>query len=175
MSSYSFQSSCSSGNDNFDEIFFDISDYLTLNDLAQEEPPPLLPPHQGRLPVIVAGDSTGAGEAAGGTRLLDGNDRAGRDSVERITASCVEVRFAFRTKTDLEMLDDGYKWRKYGKKKVKNSPNPRNYYRCSSVGCKVKKRVERSSEDSNYLLTTYDGIHNHHAPSLAGIDAPRLT
>lgn len=36
-----------------------------------------------------------------------------------------ECRFAFRTKTQLEVMDDGYKWRKYGKKMVKNSPNPR--------------------------------------------------
>ncbi|GFP93326.1 probable WRKY transcription factor 50 [Phtheirospermum japonicum] len=36
-----------------------------------------------------------------------------------------DLRFAFRTKTDLEVMDDGYKWRKYGKKMVKNSPNPR--------------------------------------------------
>nr|GMD50144.1 probable WRKY transcription factor 51 isoform X2 [Ipomoea batatas] len=32
---------------------------------------------------------------------------------------------AFRTKTELEILDDGYKWRKYGKKKVKSNSNPR--------------------------------------------------
>ncbi|KAJ6907994.1 hypothetical protein NC651_018434 [Populus alba x Populus x berolinensis] len=36
-----------------------------------------------------------------------------------------EHRVAFRTKSDLEIMDDGYKWRKYGKKSVKNSPNPR--------------------------------------------------
>lgn len=34
-------------------------------------------------------------------------------------------RIAFRTKSELENLDDGFKWRKYGKKTVKNSPNPR--------------------------------------------------
>lgn len=34
-------------------------------------------------------------------------------------------RIAFRTKSELEILDDGFKWRKYGKKSVKNSPNPR--------------------------------------------------
>ncbi|CAI9753122.1 unnamed protein product [Fraxinus pennsylvanica] len=34
-----------------------------------------------------------------------------------------EFRFAFRTKSKLEIMDDGFKWRKYGKKMVKNSPN----------------------------------------------------
>ena len=34
-------------------------------------------------------------------------------------------RFAFKTKSEVEVLDDGYKWRKYGKKMVKDSPNPR--------------------------------------------------
>ena len=35
------------------------------------------------------------------------------------------VRVAFRTKSELEVMDDGFKWIKYGKKMVKNSPNPR--------------------------------------------------
>ena len=34
-------------------------------------------------------------------------------------------RIAFRVRSEEEVLDDGYKWRKYGKKSVKNSPNPR--------------------------------------------------
>lgn len=34
-------------------------------------------------------------------------------------------RVAFKTKSEIEILDDGYRWRKYGKKMVKNSPNPR--------------------------------------------------
>ncbi|XP_065850572.1 probable WRKY transcription factor 43 [Euphorbia lathyris] len=70
-------------------------------------------------------------------------------------------RVSFKTKTDIEILDDGYKWRKYGKKMVKNSPNPRNYYRCSAEGCPVKKRVERDREDEQYVITTYEGVHNH--------------
>lgn len=32
---------------------------------------------------------------------------------------------AFRIQTQLETLEDGYKWRKYGKKRVKSNPNPR--------------------------------------------------
>ncbi|KAJ4953665.1 hypothetical protein NE237_030497 [Protea cynaroides] len=65
-------------------------------------------------------------------------------------------RVAFRTKSELEIMDDGFKWRKYGKKSVKNSPNPRNYYRCANGGCYVKKRVERDREDSSYVITTYE-------------------
>lgn len=34
-------------------------------------------------------------------------------------------RIAFRMKSEVEIIDDGFKWRKYGKKSVKNSPNPR--------------------------------------------------
>ncbi|EOY16908.1 hypothetical protein QUC31_001246 [Theobroma cacao] len=77
----------------------------------------------------------------------------------------VGFKIAFRTKSDLEIMDDGYKWRKYGKKRVKNNPNPRNYYRCSTAGCKVKKRVERDKEDPRFVITTYEGKHHHESPS----------
>ncbi|KAJ9699829.1 hypothetical protein PVL29_005613 [Vitis rotundifolia] len=36
-----------------------------------------------------------------------------------------EPRFAFITKSEVDHLDDGYRWRKYGQKAVKNSPFPR--------------------------------------------------
>ncbi|KAK9110574.1 hypothetical protein Sjap_018634 [Stephania japonica] len=76
----------------------------------------------------------------------------------------IGFRVAFRTKSAIEIMDDGFKWRKYGKKKVKNSPHPRNYYRCASRGCFVKKRVERDSTDASFVITTYDGTHNHQSP-----------
>ncbi|KAK8716284.1 hypothetical protein V6N13_043600 [Hibiscus sabdariffa] len=66
----------------------------------------------------------------------------------------------------MEVIDDGYKWRKYGKKSIKNCPNPRNYYKCSSGGCDVKKRIERDINDESYVITTYDGVHNHETPSM---------
>ncbi|KAK3164098.1 hypothetical protein QOZ80_1AG0012660 [Eleusine coracana subsp. coracana] len=77
-------------------------------------------------------------------------------------------RIGFRTRSEVDVLDDGFKWRKYGKKAVKSSPNPRNYYRCSVEGCGVKKRVERDSGDPRYVVTTYDGVHNHAAPGHHG-------
>ncbi|KAL5053372.1 hypothetical protein RYX36_034054 [Vicia faba] len=76
----------------------------------------------------------------------------------------VGPKIAFRTRSEIEIMDDGYKWRKYGKKSVKNNHNLRNYYKCSSVGCNVKKRVERDRDDSSYVITTYEGVHNHDIP-----------
>ncbi|KAL6529510.1 hypothetical protein OROGR_015133 [Orobanche gracilis] len=76
-----------------------------------------------------------------------------------------EPRFAFMTKSETENLEDGYRWRKYGQKAVKNSPFPRSYYRCTSQKCGVKKRIERSSEDPSVVITTYEGQHNHHSPA----------
>ncbi|KAG7574915.1 WRKY domain [Arabidopsis suecica] len=72
-----------------------------------------------------------------------------------------EPRFCFQTKSDVDVLDDGYKWRKYGQKVVKNSLHPRSYYRCTHNNCRVKKRVERLSEDCRMVITTYEGRHNH--------------
>ncbi|KAJ4961622.1 hypothetical protein NE237_021532 [Protea cynaroides] len=73
-----------------------------------------------------------------------------------------QPRFAFMTKSEVDHLEDGYRWRKYGQKAVKNSPFPRGYYRCTNSKCTVKKRVERSSEDPSIVITTYEGQHCHH-------------
>jgi hypothetical protein len=39
-----------------------------------------------------------------------------------------EPRFCFKTMSDVDVLDDGYKWRKYGQKVVKNTQHPRYVY-----------------------------------------------
>lgn len=39
----------------------------------------------------------------------------------------IPQRIAFHTKSDDDVLDDGYRWRKYGQKTVKNNPHPRYY------------------------------------------------
>ncbi|KAL6969711.1 WRKY transcription factor [Sarracenia purpurea var. burkii] len=67
------------------------------------------------------------------------------------------------TKSEVDHLQDGYRWRKYGQKAVKNSPFPRSYYRCTNSKCTVKKRVERSSEDPTIVITTYEGQHCHYS------------
>ncbi|MED6210391.1 WRKY Transcription Factor [Stylosanthes scabra] len=72
-----------------------------------------------------------------------------------------EPRFCFKTMSDVDLLDDGYKWRKYGQKVVKNTQHPRSYYRCTEEKCRVKKQVERLAEDPRMIITTYEGRHVH--------------
>ncbi|XP_071718728.1 uncharacterized protein [Rutidosis leptorrhynchoides] len=76
-----------------------------------------------------------------------------------------EAKFAFMTRSEIDHLDDGYRWRKYGQKAVKNSHFPRSYYKCTSASCNVKKRVERCMNDPSYVVTTYEGQHIHIPPS----------
>ncbi|KAF6997854.1 hypothetical protein CFC21_014026 [Triticum aestivum] len=76
-------------------------------------------------------------------------------------------RVAFATKSEVDHLDDGYRWRKYGQKAVKNSSFPRSYYRCTAAQCGVKKLVERSQQDPSTVVTTYEGRHAHPSPVAA--------
>ncbi|XP_057418116.1 probable WRKY transcription factor 3 [Lotus japonicus] len=66
--------------------------------------------------------------------------------------------------SDVDILDDGYKWRKYGQKVIKGSPNPRSYYRCTTPSCIIRKHVERDPTDLTVVITTYEGKHNHDVP-----------
>lgn len=74
-----------------------------------------------------------------------------------------EPRIAFLTKSDVDHLEDGYRWRKYGQKAVKNSPFPR-YIRASLPTCSSisKRRVQWS-------IRTYprEGLHWHISRALS--------
>ena len=41
------------------------------------------------------------------------------------TRAIREPRVVVQTTSDVDILDDGYRWRKYGQKVVKGNPNPR--------------------------------------------------
>ncbi|XP_022950370.1 probable WRKY transcription factor 49 [Cucurbita moschata] len=90
---------------------------------------------------------------------------AGSSIRERVTVNNVEHKYSIRIKScdGNSLADDGYKWRKYGQKSIKNSPNPRSYYRCSNPRCSAKKQVERSIEDPDTFVITYEGLHLHFA------------
>ncbi|XP_054819012.1 WRKY transcription factor WRKY24-like isoform X2 [Prosopis cineraria] len=79
-----------------------------------------------------------------------------------------EPRVVVQTTSDIDILDDGYRWRKYGQKVVKGNPNPRSYYKCTHPGCPVRKHVERASHDLRAVITTYEGKHNHDVPAARG-------
>ncbi|RZS00158.1 hypothetical protein BHM03_00029825 [Ensete ventricosum] len=133
---------------------FDVSEYVAVLDASS-----------------VTELSAGAGDVycpADDTMMSSGNETKRM----KVGDGC---RIGFRTKSEVEILDDGFKWRKYGKKSVKNSPNPRYGYgcmrrtnrirtACSTEGCGVKKRVERDREDPRFVITTYEGVHNHISP-----------
>ncbi|KAG8384662.1 hypothetical protein BUALT_Bualt04G0141300 [Buddleja alternifolia] len=75
-----------------------------------------------------------------------------------------ESKIVVQTRSEVDLLDDGYKWRKYGQKVVKGNPHPRSYYRCTYAGCNVRKQVERASSDPKAVITTYEGKHDHEIP-----------
>ncbi|PHT35475.1 hypothetical protein CQW23_23175 [Capsicum baccatum] len=81
-----------------------------------------------------------------------------------------EPRVVVHTISEVDIIDDGYRWRKYGQKVVKGNPNPRllpfarSYYKCTSSGCNVRKHIERSPYDQKSVITTYDGKHYHEVP-----------
>lgn len=79
-----------------------------------------------------------------------------------------EPRVIVQTTSEIDILDDGYRWRKYGQKVVKGNPNPRSYYKCTSTGCPVRKHIERASHDTRAVITTYEGKHNHDVPAARG-------
>ncbi|KAJ7973630.1 WRKY family transcription factor [Quillaja saponaria] len=76
-----------------------------------------------------------------------------------------EPRVVVQIESEVDILDDGYRWRKYGQKVVKGNPNPRSYYKCTSAGCAVRKHVERASHNLKFVITTYEGKHNHEVPT----------
>ncbi|CAK8568454.1 unnamed protein product [Lathyrus sativus] len=128
------------------------SEYLKFDDdqWPDDNPEPFLAEHVTSQDNELVADFGESGSRIGGP--ASGSEREKKE---------VKDKVAFKTKSEVEILDDGFKWRKYGKKMVKNSPNPRNYYRCSRDGCQVKKRVERDVDDPSYVITTYEGTHTH--------------
>nr|GEZ34171.1 probable WRKY transcription factor 40 [Tanacetum cinerariifolium]GFA85589.1 probable WRKY transcription factor 40 [Tanacetum cinerariifolium]GFA85599.1 probable WRKY transcription factor 40 [Tanacetum cinerariifolium] len=68
----------------------------------------------------------------------------------------------FHKTGDTSVVKDGYQWRKYGQKVTRDNPSPRAYYKCSfAPSCPVKKKVQRSLDELDLLVTIYEGEHNH--------------
>lgn len=40
----------------------------------------------------------------------------------------------------------------------------RNYYRCTSAGCPVRKHIETAVDNTSAVIITYKGVHDHDMP-----------
>eukprot|EP00850_Spirogloea_muscicola_P023589 SM000370S13763 [mRNA] locus=s370:29951:31889:+ [translate_table: standard] len=104
------------------------------------------------------------------TRCSNGDRRDGsRQSPRKPKVPTKEIHVIVQEPFDEKHIpDDGWSWRKYGRKPIKSSPNPRNYFRCSledsDQPCLAKKKVEVSKDDKNVFVVTYLGYHTHAAP-----------
>ncbi|KAF8681709.1 hypothetical protein HU200_045140 [Digitaria exilis] len=66
----------------------------------------------------------------------------------------------------LVLPEDGYEWKKYGQKLIKNIQKNRSYYRCRHKLCGAKKKVEwHPSDPSGNLRVVYNGAHQHSSPA----------
>ncbi|KAF7108841.1 hypothetical protein CFC21_109227 [Triticum aestivum] len=109
---------------------------------------------------------------AGAGDLLDGRSKYHYSPSSPVVFSPEKVLGKMENKYTMKikscgngLADDGYKWRKYGQKAIKNSPNPRSYYRCTNPRCNAKKQVERAVDEPDTLVVTYEGLHLHYTYS----------
>ncbi|KAL8543573.1 hypothetical protein ACS0TY_004221 [Phlomoides rotata] len=131
------------------------------------------------LSILLSSGSMEQKPVSSNTREVDDDDddQDGRKYKSRFgkrKKKYIPPRVAFHTRSEEDILDDGYKWRKYGQKSVKNSVHPRSYYRCTHHTCNVKKQIQRLSKDTSTVVTTYEGIHNHPCEKLMETLTPLL-
>ncbi|GFY87154.1 WRKY DNA-binding protein 50 [Actinidia rufa] len=103
---------------------FEVEDYLVLDDGSEES---FSSQNMASSDIVTGGfelASAGATSANSNMQVIIHTSKR-QNGVKRRKPDHAGVTVAFRTKSELEVMDDGFKWRKYGKKMVKNSPNPR--------------------------------------------------
>ncbi|XP_021636199.2 probable WRKY transcription factor 3 [Hevea brasiliensis] len=61
----------------------------------------------------------------------------------------------------LALPQDGYEWRKYGQKFIKNIGKFRSYFKCRNQNCNARKKVEWSDRQPDNIRIVYEGVHSH--------------
>lgn len=82
-----------------------------------------------------------------------------RKVTRKKSASSQIRRLIVECTKDIDYMEDGYHWRKYGQKTLKGNPFPRSYYKCIEPNCSVRKQVEQTLGGS--IINIYEGYHNH--------------
>ncbi|GMI86639.1 WRKY DNA-binding protein 51, ARABIDOPSIS THALIANA WRKY DNA-BINDING PROTEIN 51 [Hibiscus trionum] len=98
---------------------FQLSDYLMLDDCIFDEDTQSSQSMASSEKGMAAATESSTGATSKNSTNIKSKKGVGKNKSE------VGFRVAFRMKSETEVIDDGYKWRKYGKKSIKNSPNPR--------------------------------------------------
>ncbi|CAK7326147.1 unnamed protein product [Dovyalis caffra] len=158
----------SNGQGNFELASkFQSGNVSKVRDRKDQESSQATPEH-----VSAMSDSEEVGDTETGGGIDEDEPDPKRRSTEfRVTEpassqrTVTEPRIIVQTTSEVDLLDDGYRWRKYGQKVVKGNPYPRSYYKCTTPGCKVRKHVERAAADHRAVITTYEGKHNHDVPA----------
>ncbi|CAL5331744.1 unnamed protein product [Camellia sinensis] len=162
-----------------------------LSPTSLHHPPPLLHPNPTPQPPHLLHDIDWVSLLSGGlgdmrpilesaSSIASTSQSVGNEGIKEDTRrgsrgkKAARPRFAFQTRSEDDILDDGYRWRKYGQKSVKNNTHPRSYYRCTHHTCNVKKQIQRLSKDTGIVVTTYEGIHNHPCAKLMETLSPLL-
>ncbi|KAG6388276.1 hypothetical protein SASPL_153478 [Salvia splendens] len=114
-----------------------------------------------------------SGDSTASSHVEQNSSRSSKTKFGKKKKKYIPQRVAFHTRSEEDILDDGYKWRKYGQKSVKNSVHP-SYYRCTHHTCNVKKQIQRLSKDNSIIVTTYEGTHNHPCEKLMETLSPLL-
>uniref|UniRef100_A0A803PQ04 WRKY domain-containing protein n=1 Tax=Cannabis sativa TaxID=3483 RepID=A0A803PQ04_CANSA len=114
--------------DNVDDSNFDqFSEFLMFDEWPDEfhHDHPAISQSQSQSQPMLINPVTYATDEIGGSSSHLGGHNTGENVQSGQERREVRERVAFKIKSEIEILDDGFKWRKYGKKMVKNSPNPR--------------------------------------------------
>ncbi|CAM0873347.1 unnamed protein product [Alopecurus aequalis] len=150
-----------------EDDFHENGDTLTRSELGSQD-------HSGKIEVSNDSKRGDGGDQSSGSSDSEeeNNDEAGADNGDAgvVNANKRHVpapaqRIIVQTTSEVDLLDDGYRWRKYGQKVVKGNPHPRSYYKCTYQGCDVKKHIERCSQEPTAVITTYEGKHSHDVPA----------
>lgn len=109
-------------------------------------------PSQNGEPDVMDGSSPGNGKSVGEGSGEEAGDNKERKKNPGKTRKPTRPRIAFQTRSADDVLDDGYRWRKYGQKAVKNSAYPRCVFNIDrpDLSTDIIPDIDRSGMHDNF-------------------------